>query len=42
MFGLPAIGRRAQFTGNVFYEFLDEPIRNVWSIIDQPAIAAQL
>ena len=42
LFGLPVNGRKVQFTENVFYEFLDGRIRQVWSIIDKAAIAAQL
>ncbi|MGV1757227.1 ester cyclase [Rhizobium sp. A22-96] len=42
LFGLSVNGRRVQFSENVFYEFLDGRIRNVWSIIDKAAIAAQL
>ncbi len=42
LFGLPVNGRRVQFSENVFYEFLDGRVRNVWSIIDRAAIAAQL
>lgn len=42
LFGLPVNGRRVQFTENVFYEFADGRIRNVRSIIDKAAIAAQL
>jgi len=42
LFGLPVNGRRVQFTENVFYEFLDERIRHVWSIIDKATIAGQL
>jgi predicted ester cyclase len=42
LFGLPVHGRRVQFTENVFYEFLDGRIENVWSIIDKAAIEAQL
>jgi predicted ester cyclase len=40
--GLPVNGRRVSFTENVFYEFLDERIANVWSVIDKAAIEAQL
>ncbi|MDH6166927.1 putative ester cyclase [Variovorax boronicumulans] len=40
--GLPVNGRRIFFTENVFYEFLDERIANVWSVIDKAAIEAQL
>lgn len=42
LFGMPVNGRRVRFSENVFYEFLDGRIRNVWSIIDKAAIAAQL
>jgi predicted ester cyclase len=42
LFGLPVNGRKVSFTENVFYEFQDGTIRNVWSIIDKAAIAAQL
>ncbi len=42
LFGMAVNGRRVQFAENVFYEFLNGQIRNVWSIIDKAAIAAQL
>ena len=42
LFGLPVNGRKVQFAENVFYEFLDKRIVNVWSIIDKAAIEAQL
>ena len=42
LFGIAVNGRRVQFAENVFYEFLNGRIRNVWSIIDKAAIAAQL
>jgi len=42
LFGLPVNGRNVRFTENVFYEFEGGRIRNVWSIIDKAAIAAQL
>ncbi len=42
LFGLPVNGRKVAFTENVFYDFQDGRIRNVWSIIDKAAIAAQL
>ncbi|WP_421579149.1 ester cyclase [Shinella sp. M31] len=42
LFGMPVNGRTVSFTENVFYEFEDARIRNVWSIIDKAAIAAQL
>lgn len=40
--GLPVNGRKVSFSENVFYEFLDDRIRNVWSVIDKAAIEAQL
>jgi predicted ester cyclase len=40
--GLPVNGRRVSLSENVFYEFLDRRIRNVWSVIDKAAIEAQL
>lgn len=42
LFGLPVNGRRIQFAENVFYEFVDNRIATVWSIIDKAAIEAQL
>ncbi|WP_416064733.1 ester cyclase [Rhizobium sp. ZK1] len=42
LFGLPINGRRVQFAENVFYEFLDEKIETVWSVIDKAAIESQL
>ena len=40
--GLPVHGKRVSFTENVFYEFREGRIRQVWSIIDKAAIEAQL
>jgi predicted ester cyclase len=40
--GLPVNGRRVSFSENVFYEFRDGRILNVWSVIDKTAIEAQL
>jgi predicted ester cyclase len=40
--GLPVNGRRVAFTENVFYEFRDGKIAEVWSVIDKVAIEAQL
>lgn len=40
--GLPVNGRTVSFTENVFYEFRNGKIANVWSVIDKPAIEAQL
>jgi predicted ester cyclase len=40
--GLPVSGRRVNFTENVFYEFRDERIAEVWSLVDKAAIEAQL
>ncbi|PBB37429.1 ester cyclase [Mesorhizobium sp. WSM3868] len=42
LFGLPVNGRRVTFAENVFYEFRDGRIREVWSVIDKAAIQAQL
>ncbi|MBB4421744.1 putative ester cyclase [Bradyrhizobium sp. CIR48] len=35
-------GRRVSFCENVFYEFGNDKIRQVWSVIDKTAIEAQL
>ena len=40
--GLPVDGRRVSFAENVFYEFRNEKIGKVWSVIDKAAIEAQL
>ncbi|AMA57733.1 ester cyclase [Bradyrhizobium sp. CCGE-LA001] len=40
--GLPVNGKRVSFWENVFYEFGDDKIRQVWSVIDKAAIEAQL
>ncbi len=40
--GLPLNGRTVSFTENVFYEFRQAKIVQVWSVIDKPAIEAQL
>jgi len=40
--GLDVNGKRVSFTENVFYEFRDEKIVQVWSVIDKTAIEAQL
>lgn len=42
LFGLPVNGRRVSFSENVFYEFQDQRIAHVWSIIDKAALEAQL
>jgi predicted ester cyclase len=42
LFGFPVNGKKVQFAENVFYEFLDGQIANVWSIIDKAAIVSQL
>lgn len=39
---LPVNGRKVTFWENVFYEFQDGKIRDVRSVIDKPAIEAQL
>jgi predicted ester cyclase len=40
--GLDVNGRRVSFTENVFYEFREGTIWQVWSIVDKAAIEAQL
>ena len=40
--GLPVNGRRISFSENVFYEFAEGKIANVWSVLDKAAIEAQL
>jgi predicted ester cyclase len=40
--GLHVNGKRVSFTENVFYEFREEKIAQVWSVIDKAAIEAQL
>jgi predicted ester cyclase len=41
-FGLDINGKRVSFCENVFYEFREEKIVKVWSIIDKTAIESQL
>lgn len=40
--GLAVNGRRIAFAENVFYEVIDQRIRDVWSVIDKAAIETQL
>lgn len=40
--GLAVNGRRITFCENVFYQFRNGKIIDVWSVIDKPAIEAQL
>src|SRR3954447_5713177 len=40
--GLQVGGKRVSFTENVFYEFQNDKIREVWSVIDKVAIEAQI
>ncbi|WP_316398060.1 ester cyclase [Bradyrhizobium sp. 33ap4] len=40
--GLGVNGKRVSFAENVFYEFRDGKIVQVWSVIDKAAIEAQL
>ncbi|MDE5443653.1 ester cyclase [Bradyrhizobium sp. CSA207] len=40
--GLDVNGRRVSFHENVFYEFRDGKIWQVWSVIDKAAVEAQL
>jgi predicted ester cyclase len=39
---LPVNGKRIVFAENVFYQFRDDRIAEVWSVIDKAAIEAQL
>ncbi|HEM7885846.1 TPA: ester cyclase, partial [Burkholderia cenocepacia] len=40
--GLAVDGRKVTFAENVFYEFHEGKIRQVWSVIDKAAIEKQL
>jgi predicted ester cyclase len=40
--GLHVGGKRVSFTENVIYEFRNEKIAQVWSVVDKAAIEAQL
>ena len=40
--GLPVNGRKITFAENVFYEFREGRIQEVWSVIDKAAIEGQL
>lgn len=40
--GLDVNGKRVSFTENVFYEYREGKIAQVWSVIDKAAIEAQL
>jgi predicted ester cyclase len=40
--GLEINGRKISFTENVFYEFRDGKIAEVWSVVDKAAIETQL
>jgi predicted ester cyclase len=42
LFGIPVNGKRVQFSENVFYRFAEGRIREVFSVIDKAAIAAQV
>jgi len=42
LFGLHVNGKRVSFTENVFYEFRDQRIEKVWSVIDKATIESQL
>lgn len=41
LFGIPVNGKRIKFYENVFYEFFNQRIIRVWSIIDLSEIARQ-
>ncbi len=40
--GLQINGKRVSFSENIFYEFREEKIGHVWSVIDKSAIESQL
>lgn len=40
--GLHVNGRKVSFSENVFYEFRERKIKNVWSVIDKAAVESQL
>ena len=42
LFGFPVNGRRVRFEENVFYEFREDRIRTVWSVIDKASVAGQI
>jgi predicted ester cyclase len=42
LFDLPVNGQRVRFTENVFYEFREGRVCNVYSLIDKAAIQSQL
>lgn len=42
LFGFSVDGKRVKFNENVFYEFRDGKICEVWSVIDKAAIGDQL
>lgn len=42
LFGLPVNGARVRFEENVFYEFREDRIRAVWSVIDKASVAGQI
>ncbi len=42
LFGIPVNGQRVRFAENVFYEFEDERIAGVWSVIDPAETRAWL
>jgi predicted ester cyclase len=40
--GLPVNGRRVSFSENVFYQFRDDKISEVWSVVDKAEIEKQI
>lgn len=42
LFGLPVNGKQVSFEENVFYEFREDKIRTVWSVIDKASVADQI
>lgn len=40
--GVPVNGRRVQFSENVFYQYQDDRIAQVWSVLEKTAVEAQI
>ncbi|WPO97809.1 ester cyclase [Pseudomonas sp. HR96] len=40
--GVAVNGRRVQFSENVFYQYQDEKIAQVWSVLEKTAVEAQI
>lgn len=40
--GVPVNGRRVQFSENVFYQYQDDRIAQVWSVLEKTAVQDQI